>query len=229
MTALIPVLMLAQTPDYKAIVQPAFKDAKFVAKIISGNQKELKKINSDFAQSYRFTTTTAYVKEPFMLRVEAEVEDTKLMYIVNGGKKYYRIGSKMGYTQDVSKAPGKRQTIFDFGMLTPSLFTSGFMEAKYIRKDDSDLVFDITFDRKLDNSRHRVWVDSSKKYITKRTWYDQAGRLMATFEYSNPKNEDGVWFPTKCVVKNNENKVAGTTEYQKMAINTGLDSALFKF
>lgn len=229
MTVLISALMLAQTPDAKAIVQSSFKDAKFVAKIVTGNQKELKKINDDFAQSYRFDTTTAYVKEPFMLRMEAEVDDTKITYIVNGGRKYYKLGSKIGVPIDVKNAPGKRQTIMDFGILTPSLFESGFMTAKFVRKDGDDLVFDITYDHKLDNSRNRVWVDADKKFIEKRAWYDQAGRLLATFDYSNPKNEGGVWFPTKCTVKNNEGKLAGVTEYIKMSLNKGLDASLFKF
>ena len=52
---------------------------------------------------------------------------------------------------------------------------------------------------------------------------------MATFIYENPKNEGGVWFPTKCTVKNVEDKVAGITEYQRMAINKGIDDAMFRW
>lgn len=233
MTSFLAALVITapQQYDWKDIVQPAFKDAKFVAKVISGNQKELKKVNDDFAQSYRFTTTTAYLKEPFMLRMEAEVEDTKLMYIVNGGRKYYKIGSKIGIPLDVSKAPGKRQTVFDFGILTPALFQN-FMEAKFIRteRNTNELVFDITYIKSLDDSsRYRIWVDPAKKVVNKRVWFNQEGRQLATFDYDLPKNEGGVWFPTKCTVRNNDSKVAGVTEYQKVTINKGVDQNLFKF
>jgi outer membrane lipoprotein-sorting protein len=230
LTTLAAVALAGQAnPDWNDIVQKNFRDAFFVAKVVRGNQAELKKINGDFAYSYRFTTTTARVKEPFKMRLEAVVEDAKLLYIINGAKKHYNVDNKLKGVDDVSKAPGKRQTTLDFGILTPSLFEDLFV-AKFVRTDreSGNWIFDITYS-KNDNSRHRVWVDKDKKFITRRAWFNQEGLQLATFIYENPKNEGGVWFPTKCTVKNVEDKVAGVTEYQRMAINKGIDDAMFRW
>ncbi len=230
MIALITTLTLAQgSIDWHDIVQNGFNDAKFVARAVKGDQKELKKINDDFGQSFRFTKTTAYVKEPFMLRMESEVDDTKLMYVLNGGKKVYKLG-KLSYTDNVEKAPGKRQTLFDFGILTPSLFKD-FYVAKYIRTDSAsgDYVFDVTYNPKYDDTtRYRIWVDKDKKIVNKRVWFAQEGHQRATFIYENAKKLDGIWFPTRCTVKNVDDKVAGITEYEQISINPGLPDSLFK-
>lgn len=117
----------------------------------------------------------------------------------------------------------------DFGVLTKSLFTDLF-EAKFVRKDraTADVVFDLTFPAKLDDtSRHRVWIDPEKKIVTKREWYGQRGNQRATFLYESPVLVDGVWFPTKVTVKNVENKVAGISRYEAFKINTGLEDSLF--
>lgn len=216
--------------DVNDIVQSGFKDAKFVAKVVKGNQSELKKINDEFGQSYRFTTTTAWVKEPFMLKMEAKVEDAVVSYIVNGTMKAYKLGRQATIKDNVANAPGKRQTIFDFGILTPSLFRDLY-DAKFVRTDreSGDLVFDCTYKAKFDDTtRQRIWVDKDKKIINKRVWYGQEGQQRATFIYENPKQQNGVWFPSRCTVKNNDDKVAGVTEYQQISINVGLADSIFK-
>lgn len=219
-------------PTWEDIVQKNFKDCVFTARVITGNQRELKKINKDFAASYRFSFMNAKVKEPYKVKLESTVDDTDIVYVLVGTKRTYRIPRiKAQTTEDLSNSPGKRQTVVDFGILTPSLFRDLF-KADYIRTDraNNDYVFDLTYKepRWNDTSKHRVWIDPQKKYITKRVWYSQEGKLLATFVYDNPKNEDGVWFPTKCTVKNAEDKVAGVTEYQSMKINTGLADSVFK-
>jgi outer membrane lipoprotein-sorting protein len=218
--------------DWHDIVQTNFKDASFTAKAVKGNQKELQKINKEFAYSYRFDSMDAKIKEPAKLRVETVVEESRVFYIVSGTKKHYNLGGRAKYTEDVSKAPGKRQTALDFGIITPSMFQDPFV-AKFLRvdRDSGDLVFDLTYQTPKydDTSRHRVWVDKAKRYITKRVWFNQEGGQLATFIYENPKNKDGVWFPTRCTVKNNDDKVAGITEYTKMEINAGIADSVFKF
>lgn len=218
-------------PTWEDIVQKNFKDCVFTAKVVKGNQTELKKINKDFAISYRFKFMNAKVKEPYKVRLDSEVDDTMIVYLLVGTKKSYVIPGKIRASEDVADAPGKRQTVRDFGILTPSLFRD-YLKADYVRTDreSGDYVFDLTYKeaRWNDTSRHRVWIDPQQKYIKKRVWYAQEGHLLATFLYENPKNEDGVWFPTKCTVKNAEDKVAGVTEYSSMKINVGLADSVFK-
>ena len=230
-TTLAMVVLSAQvSQNIDSYVQKGFDDASLTARVKYANQKELAKINDDFGKSYRVPYTEIKVKEPFKLRLETNVEDTKVLYILNGPKLLIRIPRvKINSRQDLSKSPGRRQTLLDFGILTPSLFT-GLFQAKFVRLDraTNDVVFDVTYPAALDDtSRHRIWIDPQKKYVTKREWYSQQGRQLATFFYNEPSNIGGVWMPTKMQVKNVDGVLAGETYYTGLKVNQGLADSLF--
>lgn len=214
------------------IVAKGFKDCRFEVRVVKASQQELKKINVDFAGSYRFSFMKAVIKEPFMVRLESTVDDTDIVYMLVGAKRTVVIPRvKVRHQEDLSKSPGKRQTTLDFGVITPALMDDLFA-GKFDRVDRETgaLVFDLTYQRPkyLDNSRQRVWVNKEKRYVEKRVWYNQEGRQMATFVYEEPKEFAGVWFPTRCTVRNVDNKVAGITEYKKLSVNVGVKDAEFK-
>ena len=136
LAALTAIAVTAQgSTSIDAYLQKNFSDASFTARVKFANQKELGKINDDFGKSYRFSYSDLKVKEPFKVRVESNVEDTKVLYILNGTQLLIRIPRvKINSRQDLAKAPGRRQTLMDFGLLTPSLFNN-FMVAKFVRMD----------------------------------------------------------------------------------------------
>lgn len=221
-------------PSISSYVQSGFKDVSFSAKVKDSNQKELAKINQDFAKSYRFKASNVWLKEPMKLRMESKVEDTDIYFIINGGRKLVRVPRvNINQRDDISKSPGKRQTPLDFGLLTPSLF-NGFFQAKYVRTESKgefsgDVVFDLTYIPSLDDSsRQRVWVNPSRKFTAKREWYSQEGYLMATFFYDQEKQYGPVWMPTRVTVRNADGKVGGSTEYVNVKVNQGLADSLFK-
>ncbi len=219
-----------QSQNINSYLQGDLRDATFVARVVKGDQQELKKINKDFGQSYRFETTSIKVKEPFKIRSEATVEDTHIVYIVNGVEQLIRV-PRAGINQrtNLSRAPGRRQTLLDFGILTPSLFR-GLFEAKFVRNDreTGEPVFDITYLPSLDDtSRNRIWIDPVHHIVTRREWFNQVGRQLATFYYENPKEVGGVWMPTRLEVKNVEGKVAGIVKYDSIKVNTGLPDSIF--
>ena len=224
------VLLTPQTVPISDMYQKEFRDASFTLKVAKANQKELAKISSDFGASYRFSTTEVRVKEPFKLRITANVEDTSVLFVVNGVRRLVSIPkARLNQKENLAEDPGKRQTLFDFGLLTPALFEDLFV-GNFVRKDRAtgDLVYDITYNPRLKHRSHfRIWVDPAKKYITKKEWY-RRDRQLATFFYSEPKQVDGVWFPTKMSVKNVEDKFAGETQIQNLKVNTGLSEELFK-
>ncbi len=229
--ALALVALTAQSSQsIDAYVQKNFDDAVLTARVKYANQKELVKINDDFGQSYKVPFSDIKVKEPFMLRVETNVEDTKVLYIQNGTKLLIKIPRiKVNSKQDLAKSPGRRQSLLDFGILTPSLFT-GLFDAKFVRLDraTNDVVFDITFPPELkDKTRHRIWIDVQKKVVTKREWYSRRGRQQATFYYLEPMSVDGVWMPTKMQVKNVDGVLAGEIFYTGLKVNQNLPSSLF--
>jgi outer membrane lipoprotein-sorting protein len=220
----------AGEPTTSDIVQRGLHDMSFTAYNVKGDQSELAKINKDFAESFRFSSVKIWAKEPFKLRLESRVKDTDVLYVLNGTTRIYSIPRiKMHQREDLSRGPGKRQTWLDFGLLTSSLLQDLF-DAKFVRVDRAthDYVFDLSYGSDYrDTSRHRIWVDPERKYITKREWFNQKGVQLATFFYEDPKEVDGIWVPTKVTVKNVDNVVAGVTEYGKIKVNSGLSESLF--
>lgn len=235
MTTIFALAALApavQSPKIDAYIQPNFRDASFTAKVVKKNQDELKKINDDFGQGYRFNSTIVRMKEPFKLRLDANVEDTTVTYVVNGTRRLIKVPRlRVNTKQDLSEDPGQRQTFMDFGVLTPSLF-NGLFDAKFVRVDRAtgDIVYDLTYEPRFkDKTRYRVWIDSDKKYVTKREWYHRKGRMVATFVYDAPVSDNGVTMPSRLTVKNGDDVVAGVTRYEGVKLNTGLSEDLFSF
>lgn len=229
-TILAAVALLApnQTPGVEDIVSRGFRDVAFTGRVTKTAQAELAKINKDFANSYRFSTSKVMIKDPFMLRLESSVDDTDILFILNGPTRILRIPrAKISQRENLSKAPGRRQTLLDFGLLTSSMFNN-FLKGKFVRTDRAtgDYVFDLTYAAN-DLSRYRVWVDPEKRYITKREWFNQEGRMLATFLYERPVKEGNTYFPSRLTVRNVDNKVAGITEYEGLKLNTGLADSLF--
>lgn len=234
MTAWIASLAIAAgaaadpTPD--DIVQKGLKDVSFSLEIVKADQKELGKINRDFGTSYRADGGKAFFKDPFKLRLESKFGESTVFYIINGSTQYYKLGkSGLGRKEDLSGSPGRIQTLLDFGVLVPSLWS--FYEPKFVRVDRAtgDYVFDLMFKNRKDsdNTRHRIWVDPDKRYTTKREWYNRNGEQLATFSYLNPVTAKGCTFPGKVEVRNVENKLAGIMAYTSVQVNTGLNDSLF--
>ncbi|MCX7800894.1 MAG: outer membrane lipoprotein-sorting protein [Fimbriimonadales bacterium] len=228
---LVCALALAQAgAEAGDIVQPKLRDVSFTAQVVAGYQDELAKINRDFGNSYRVKATRVLAKEPFMIRLESRVGDTEVRYILNGTTRVYSIPrARVNQREDLSEAPGKRQSFLDFGLVTPSM-VGGLFEARFVRVDRATggLVFDLTYLKKWDDtSRHRIWVDREKRYVFRREWYSQSGRLMATFFHENPIELNGIWLPTRVTVRNAEGKVAGIMQYVDLRVNAGLSDSLF--
>jgi outer membrane lipoprotein-sorting protein len=227
--------MLAAEPRILDVTARNLQDVAFTARVGSANQRELAKINTDFANSYRFKSSNVWIKEPLKLRMESKVEDTSIFFIVNGTTRLVKIPkARINQREDLSRAPGKRQTPLDFGLLTPSLF-GDFFQGKFVRTETRGEfagchVFDLTYVPALkDGTRHRVWIDPKTRFTAKREWYSQfGGALMATFVYDQAREFNGVWIPTRVTVKNAEDKVGGATNYVSVRVNQGLPDSLFK-
>ncbi|MCH7944794.1 MAG: outer membrane lipoprotein-sorting protein [Armatimonadetes bacterium] len=228
---LVAASLTLQVPTIEDVCESGLKSVTFSAVVGTSKQSELRKINSDFARSYRFKRTDVWLKVPFMIRLESKVDDSDILMIINGTKRKLRIPrAGLSRTFDLKDEPGQRQTALDFGLITPALFKSFFV-GTYVRTDrrTGEYVFDITYNPKYNyRARNRVWIDPEKKIVAKRQWYaHKDGHLLATFEYLDPIQQGGVWFSTKVTVKNADNKVAGTTTYSNVKLNIDIDDKLF--
>ncbi len=197
----------------------------------TGNQAELGKISGDFGAAYRFEHMTFKIKDSFQIRGDTKVDDMKVSMIMRDGVRIFSVpGKHLSLPTDVRNKPGQRQTIFEFGLVTPKLFED-FLVSKFVRNDRAtgDAVFDVNFNPRFgDKTRYRIWIDPAKKYTTKKEWYNQDGNLKATFYFTQPEQVGSYWVPSIATVKNAEGKVAGALNYSKFKINAGLDDSIFK-
>ncbi|MCH8979933.1 MAG: hypothetical protein IH945_11935, partial [Armatimonadetes bacterium] len=121
LTILIAASLALQDPVIEDVMQTGLRTVSFTAEVGRAKQSELRKINQDFAQSFRFKKLDVWLKEPFKVRLESKVDDTSIVMVINGPNKLYRIPrANIRLKEDLSKDPGKRQTAFDFGLITPS-------------------------------------------------------------------------------------------------------------
>jgi outer membrane lipoprotein-sorting protein len=227
---LIATGFLAATvaPTLDDAVSTRLQDISFTTKVATASRAELRKINPDFALGYEAETVNILWKEPMMIRLNSTYNGQAAVYVINGNTKSFRV-PRVGYNgkEDVSKSPGKRQTLMDFGLISPSM-KSSFLTGTFIRTEGGLYVFDLKYQVTKDTSRHRVWVDPARRMITKRMWFGQKGELMATFLYEDPVQAGGVWIATKTTVKNAENKTAGSTRTSNIQVNTGINASNFK-
>lgn len=227
---LLMVIASNAQPTFDDAVQTSLKDVSFSVEVLSSNRYELQKINRDFALGYEAEEVAVQYKDPLMIRVTFLVNGQRSIYIVNGFTRSFRI-PRMRVNiegEDISKSPGKHQTLLDFGVITSGM-RDLFLSGEYVRNESSgELVFDVRYKYSGDKSRHRIWVDADKRYIVKREWYNQDGDLKATFIYELPAQSDKAWMPTKLTVINADGKIAGISRLTKVEINAGIPDSVFK-
>jgi outer membrane lipoprotein-sorting protein len=228
MLALLAVRLAS--PTINDVLQKGLTDVTFTAHVVKGNQDALAKINRDFGKSFEFSSAKVSMKEPLKVRIESRYEDMTVVMVENDASQVYLIPKiRMKQKRDLTKSPGGRQTFMDFGILTPDLFPAVF-SAKFDGADGTTETFDLTFSPSpnyTDTSKQVVTVDVAKKYVIKRLWYGQDGKLKATFNYSDPQLVNGAWIPTDMVVRNREGTVAGETKATDIKVNQGLADSLF--
>jgi outer membrane lipoprotein-sorting protein len=222
-----------QSTNIDSYLPNGLKDISFNISLTKRLPKELQKIDQSYVVQYSQLDSALFRgKEPFKLRIDVKSDDTSGFTIVNGTRKLIsipvlRIKSK----SDVSRQPGQRQTLMDFLTLT-NAEAHQFLNAKFVRfdRESGNPVFDLTFPESLNYPvRHRVWLDKSSKYMTKREWYGLQGQLRATFLYLSPTTIEGITVPTVLRVMNAENKIAAESKYLNIKVNDGIADSVFDF
>lgn len=222
------VVVFHAAPTIDDAVSNRINDISFTVSVQSASRAELRKISADFAFGYEAKETRVQWKEPMMIRLNMNVNGENAYYIINGRTKTYnvpRLGIKR--KESVADAPGKHQTLMDFGLLSRSVMQQ-FLKGTYVRTEGNLLVFDLHYQYEDDPSRNRIWVDPQRRYITKRMSYTRTGELKVIYEYSEPVERNAVWVPTKVTVRNSDNKVAGVTKYSNIVVNGGIVDSVFK-
>jgi len=201
--------------------------------VVKSNQRELEKVSKDFGFLYRFSKVLMRYKEPNKVRIEGSVEGTKGVYILNGSIQIVSVPKiRLSTRRDFGKSPGKRKSLVDMGLISDYYLT--YANFRFVREGTVDgtpvAVFDITYkDRDEDTSHHLVYIDPKTKVIRKRDSYRQDGTLQAVYYYRDVEQvAPGIWFPTRIEVQNTDRKIAGTTRYENIKVNTGLSDSIFE-
>ena len=207
-----------------------FKDITLTAKVIHGNQKELAKIGKDFARSYEVETTAIKYKAPDKMRVAGKLGMVGFAVVRNGFWKAYIVPAlHINKKTDCTKEPHQLQGDLDVGIVTEQLWRDFVIQDAHVEKSSNGDLYKITFIRW--NSKEKqltCWVEAKGCKLLKLDKYESDGSMKCRYIFSKHKEVGGVWVPLRVDVYNEDNKLAGTTEYSNIKVNSGIPDSEFK-
>ncbi len=218
--------------DVRAEIRAAtsgFRDFTIGAKIAYANQKELAVIGKDYGNSYQFKNSTIIFKMPDKVKVTSTAGVVKVSYIITGNMKRIRAGL-LKKTEDISNEPHKKQTPLDVGMVTEAIWKQFRVDNVKMQGTAANPTYVLTLS--LPNSPQKkqyIWVDGKDWRLLKREKHEADGSLKSRYVYSKHKSYKGVvWAPTEQRVYNKNGKLAGTTVYSNIKVNTGVADGVFQ-
>jgi outer membrane lipoprotein-sorting protein len=199
------------------------------SEVVKENRPELEKIGGDFAQAYRFHRVSISYKQPGKIQFEATVAGAHITYTINGNKRFTAVPTfHVHKVEDISGAPGKKQSLLDCGLLAPEVLQD--FDGIFERRDGNQLVFRMQPKARGERFHEEIWIDPVTHIVTKRERYNQDGKLMSWYRYLNPvEPRPKMYVPTRVEVYNPENRLAGVTVYRNIKVNLGVEDSVFDF
>ena len=224
---LTSVLSAQAAPDIRALTSNSVKTLQTNSEIVTENQDELKKIGGDISLAYRLHRGSMVYEQPGKLRIEATIPHIATGYYVINGNMKRTVAPFVDKKQDTTGAPGKRQTLLDFGLVPPELLTD--YNATFLRQESGLLCFQLQPKQASETQKDLVWIDPKTHITAQRYNYDRDGKLVKWFLYKNPVLvAPGIYVPTRVELYNTSNKLAGATIYQNVRVNQPVSESLFK-
>lgn len=231
--SMMSVAMAATQADVRAQIREAtkgFKDITLTCKVLYTNHAELRKIGKDFPKSYEFKTTVVRYKSPDKMKMEGKLGLVQVAVIINGNMKAIKVPSlHITKREDISKEPHKRQGDLDIGILTDQLWSDFIVLSVASENTSEGEFYRITFVRS--NARNKklvLWTEPKTWKLIKLEKYEDDGTLKSRYIYSNHKYVGGVWVPGHIDVYNKDGKLAASTMYTDIRVNTGIPDSEFK-
>jgi len=207
-----------------------FRDVSLTARITYKNNAELDKVSTDFAKGYQLKTSTVTFKQPDKMKVEGKLGLFKVAMIINGDRKAFSIPS-IHFTdrENIKGKPHQRQTDLDIGILTCSLWNDYIVTEATTEKGSDGEVYKLVFVRSnAKNKSIACWADAKTLKILKVDKYAVNGSMKSRYIYSNHREFNGIWVPGKIDVYSQDGKLAATTVYDNIRVNTGVSDSAFK-
>ena len=226
--AIAPLLsgVVSAAPSIETFVSASLKTLQLSSEIVTENQDELRTIDGDIALAYRLHRGSMAYEQPGKLRIDASIPHLATGYYIINGNQKLTVAPFVHKVQDTTGAPGKRQTLLDFGLVPPELLAD--YTAKFLRRDNGLIVFQIQPKQAGETQKDLVWIDPKTHITTQRYNYNRDGKLTKWFLYKNPRLIGGIYVPTRVELYNPQNKLAGATVYENIRVNLPLSESLFK-
>ena len=212
-------------------------DFETTMKAVYHDDNAARKINNDIGMLYQLKGDVLIrYKEENKFRADGKLGASKASLVINDARQTYSLaGFGIKQTTNMGKAPGKRKSLLDVGLI--SEYYLGYAQGEFLGEKPFEgvqcAVFKITYkDRSLDTSHRIVWIDPKTKITLKREEYAQegsGGKLRSIWLYREPVEiVSGLFFPSRIELLNNENKKAGETSYSNTRVNVGLHDDIFR-
>lgn len=217
----------AAPPNANRFTSAGIRTLQMSSEIVTENRDALNKISGDIALAYRIHQGAMFYEQPGKLRIEASIPHLiSGAYVINGNRKL-TVAPFIHKVQDVTGAPGKKQTLLDFGFLPPEQLAE--YNATFLHKDHGLLVYQVMPKIKTEPLKDVIWLDPRTKITVKRLNYDRDGHLTKWFLYKNPVQiSPGIYVPTRVEMYNPQNQLAGATVYKNIRVNQAVNESLFR-
>lgn len=217
-------------PSLADFAQPALRDVTTSAKVLSKDERALKKIGKGFAEAYTLSNQQVVYREPMQVRFTGKKGLLTVRDITNGNRHLMEIRPIHRRVDDLTKDPGKGHSITDLGVMTPSWVSS--VEAQWLRSEvregKSLHVFEY-HPKSRPRARRTIWVDPETRVLVEQVTHQGKQGIKKRTVYSEPRQFNGVWLPTVATIYNGEGQLAGKMRYENVQVNTGVSEGLFKF
>jgi hypothetical protein len=215
-------------------VQPALKDLSATIDVISHNDRELSKIGKGYVDAYKLAQQEVQCREPLQVRLQGKKGVFTIRYITNGNRRLTEVPTlRIRKVEDISREPSKGDSISDLGVITPSWADQ--VEAKWVRQETRNgknlQVFEYWY-KQDPRRKHTIFLDPTTKTMVEHIDHHRSKKktgFRKRLVFSEPRQLNGVWLPTRAALYNGENKLGAQVKYESIKVNTGLSESLFKF
>ena len=220
-------LSVQAAPSIQSLTSTNIKTMQASSEIVTENQDVLKTISGDIALAYRLHQGSMTYAQPGKLRIEATIPHLATGYYIINGNRKLTVAPFVHNVQDTTGAPGKRQSLLDFGLVPPELLTD--YNATFLRREAGLLCFQLQPKQRGETEKDLVWIDPKTHITTQRYNYNRDGKLTKILRYVNPVQvAPGIWVPTRVELYNTRSQLAGATVYQNVRVNQPVSETLFK-
>jgi outer membrane lipoprotein-sorting protein len=219
----------AASPDIRQFTSTNLKTLQMDGHVITANQDVLKTIGGDFGAAYRFSRVSLTYEQPGKLHFESTVMGARIAYTINGNTRYTSVPTfHIHKSQDISGAPGKKDTLLDEGLLPPEQLSD--YNAAFVKQDGADYVYALTPKLATETTRQVIWINPKMNIVDKRMAYNRDGKLTKYLIYKNAiEVSPGIYIPTRLEVYNASMVLAAVTEYNNIRVNQAVNEGVFDF